>query len=294
MTRTSRTSAGSPPGASLLELLVALGCTSLLAAAVLPLVTGSAELGRDRLQRLDAGSAAAAAAAAVAADLARIGVGLEGASAARLQGSPIPLVETGPAGELRLLLALGEAVEIAGAWPTGPYRATGAGELVPGVRVVAVGSAGATHGEPVPMGRVVDVRPDGLGDVQVLVAWAGPESAYLAVAGTPRGLVPVEQREYGTTPAAGGTGELWRRDAGGIRQPVADGVTGFRVGFYLDLDGDGIGEDGPKWAFSSAAGFTSSPGSLRAVVVSVATTRSPTLLDAGPGEQATIWVGVDV
>lgn len=298
-------------GTSLLELLVALGCTALVAAAVLPLVVGSSRLGRDRMERADAGSAAAAAAAAVAGDLGRVGVGFEGATAARRQGTEVPLVEAVAEDGVKMLLARGEVVEVAtnmaGGRATGPYRAARRGGLAPGSDVVAIGSPGAGRGEPVPLGEVVEVVSVASGDVRIRVAFAAPEVAYLEDVGAPRALVPVVVRQYGTRPAAvAGLWQLWRRDDGGPRQPVADDVTRLRLEFYRDLDGDGVAEDGPTTTIGAEPGSSGTPpaagpgapGRIRAARVSVGVTRARPGGDGAaghersPGSEASVWVAI--
>lgn len=110
-------------GTSLIELMVALLCSSLLAAGVLALVADAAWLCRQQRARAEAQSLAEVTAEVVTRALAEAGQGLEGATAVRWRGATVPVIEIGdesaavpsavlPAVLAAVVAATGPAVEV--------------------------------------------------------------------------------------------------------------------------------------------------------------------------------------
>lgn len=227
----------SSAGFSLLELLVATACTTMVATAVFSLLVGAADTSRREWRAQEARRVAGAAVAAMAADLARAGIGLESADAVQIGGARIDYAASPAPAALRVVLARGAAAEITREEPGSRYTVEAAAALRVGERVVAVGFEQRPAGSPLPLGTVVAATPGGSG-TELQVAWYAEEAALIAAWGPPRALLPVSVREYETR-ARDGALELVRRNDGGPRQPVADRLEEARVVWLLDSDGDG-------------------------------------------------------
>ncbi len=246
-------------GFSLLELLVAMVCTMLVAGAIASILVGTASASRREWTAIRARGIARAAVSGAAGDIARAGIGLERASAVQHGGERIPIVSSNGASGLRVVRTLGDAVEIAALVAPGVYEVETTGALVVGGSVVGVDLPGRPAAAPLPVGRVAALYAGIIND-EVVVAWSPSEALNLAAWGEPRALVPVRIREYEARPRAGAL-QLRRRDEGGSWQPIADGLEEFRVTWTLDTDGDGI-PDARATSFSG-------PGSGRACALSI-------------------------
>jgi len=227
----------SSAGFSLLELLVATACTTMVATAVFSLLVGAADTNRREWRAQGARRAAGAAVAAMAADLARAGTGLEDADAVQIGGARVDYAASPSPGTLRVVLAQGVAAEITQHDPGSRYTVDPGTTPRLGDRVVALGFEQRPVGAPLPIGTVVAVTPRGAG-VELQVAWYAAEAALVASWGEPRALLPVAIRDYETR-TRGGALELVRRDDGGPRQPIADGLETVEVVWLVDADGDG-------------------------------------------------------
>jgi type II secretory pathway pseudopilin PulG len=223
-------------GFSLLELLVATACLTLIAAAVFALLAGAGATSRREWNALAARRVASAAVAAVSRDLDRAGAGLEDADAVMLGGERIAYASSS-AGVVRLVLAAGTAVEVLRAEPGSRYAVDGGATLGVGDTVAALASPDRPPAAPLPLGTIVGQAPLGA-DAEVQVAWQAAEAAAVSAWGPPRALLPVLLREYDTLPVDGGL-QLGRRNLGGSRQPVVDGLDAFAVEWLVDSDADG-------------------------------------------------------
>ena len=219
-------------GFSLLELMLAALCTSLVAGAVLSLLVSSAASARRRLDALSAQAAVDAAVSAIARDLRQLGVGLENARAVWLGGQRYPLVSQDAAGGLMLLLTGSSPLEIGEHLPGGRFLVPAGHGLSPGDSVAAVGQPRRAAGEPLPGGAVAVVTR-GVGGDTVAVAWDAVASSMLADGGQPRALLPITVREYATSEERGGM-SLRRRNPPGRWQSVADNLTELSITFLLD------------------------------------------------------------
>ena len=224
-------------GYSLLELIVATCCTTLLAGAVLPLLVGSARAERHRARALDAELRVDSALRAISADLRGAGIGLEGGRSVRRVGQDMPVVGPLPLGGIRIFRPLGPALEVGAALDVNTYEVGAAGALETGVEVAAVGQPGRPAGAAVPAGTVVSVLPAGAVAV-VQISWGAEVVAW----GLPRALLPFTWREYELQPLAGAY-QLRRRDRGGSWQPVVDDLSALTTGYLIDRDGDGIPDE---------------------------------------------------
>lgn len=246
-------------GFSLLELLVAMVCTMLVAGAISSILVGTASASRREWTAIRARGIARAAVSGVAGDVARAGNGLERANAVQRGGERMPIVSSNGASGLRVVRTLGDAVEIVALVAPGVYEVETTGALVVGGSVVGVDLPGRPAAAPLPVGRVAAFSAGIIND-QIVVAWLPSEALNLAAWGEPRALVPVRIREYEARPRAGAL-QLRRRDEGGSWQPIADGLEEFRVTWTLDTNGDGI-PDARATSFSG-------PGSGRACGLSL-------------------------
>jgi type II secretory pathway pseudopilin PulG len=228
---------GSPTGFSLLELLVATVCMAMIAGAVFSLLVGSAAASRREWNALEARRVANAAAGAVARDLAQAGAGLEQAAAVQLGGERIGYAEPLPGGGLRVVLALGTAVEITAHQPGSRYVVDAGGGLGVGDVVAAIGSPARPAGAALPLGMVTLALPVGA-QQELQVAWRAAEAAAISAWGPPRALLPALVRTYDLRTADGAL-QLGRRNDDGARQPVADLLESLTVTWLLDTDGDG-------------------------------------------------------
>jgi len=225
-------------GYSLLELVVAACCTTLLAGAVLPLLVGSARAERHRARVLDAELRIDSALRAISADLRAAPDGLEGSRSVRRGGQDTPIIGPLPNGGVQVLRSLGPALEIGAALDANTYEVGAAGALKVGVDVAAVGQPGRPVGAAVPAGTVVSVNLGGGGVVIVQISWGAEVVAW----GLPRALLPITWREFELRPLAG-TYQLRRRDRGGSWQPVVDGLSRMTIRYLIDHDGDGIPDE---------------------------------------------------
>ena len=239
-------------GFSLLELLVAMVCTTLIAAAISSLLVGTAAVSRREWTAIRARGIARAAVSGVAIDVARAGIGLERAGAVQRDGERFPIVSSNGASGLRVVRTLGEAVEIAALVAPGVYEVEATGALVVGGSVVGVDLPGRPVAAPLPVGRVAALFAGIIND-EVVVAWSPAEVVSLAAWGEPRALVPVRIREYEVRSRAGAL-QLRRRDEGGSWQPIADGLDAFRISWAVDTDGDGIADAGAASFSGSGSG----------------------------------------
>ena len=238
-------------GYSLLELLIAMVCTTLVAGAVSSLLVSTASATRREWSAVRARAVARAAVAGVADDLARAGVGLERAATVQPDGPRVPIVSSNGASGLKVVRTTGDAAEITTVVALGVYEIDTTSALVVGGSVVGVDVPGRLATAPLPMGRVAALTAR-ISAAEIVVAWSLPAAASLAAWGGPRALVPVRVREYDTRPY-GGALQLRRRDEGGSWQPIADGLDAFRATWIVDTDGDGIG-DARAANFSGAGG----------------------------------------
>lgn len=227
-------------GFSLLELLVATLCTTLLCSAVFALLVGSASAARREWASLAARRAANAAVAALAHDLGRAGAGLEQADAVARDGARIPFASAAADGSVRMVLADGRPREIRGHHPGAGYVVDGAAGLRVGDIVAAIDMPDRPAGAPLPIGTVFVAGSVATG-LEVRVAWGAAEAAELAAWGPPRALLPVMLRTYSTRRVDGKL-QLDRRNDDGARQPVVDGLEEVRVDWLVDTDADGLGD----------------------------------------------------
>jgi len=225
-------------GFSLLELLIAMLCTALVAGAVSSILVGTASASRREWTAIRARSIARAAVSGVAGDITRAGKGLEGANTVQRGGERMPIVSSNGASGLRVVRTLADAVEIIAVVAPGFYEVGTIEALVVGGSVVGIDLPGRPTAAPLPVGRVARLSAGILND-EVFVAWSPSEALNLAAWGEPRALVPVRVREYEARAWAGAL-QLRRRDEGGSWQPIADGLEEFHVAWTLDTDGDGI------------------------------------------------------
>lgn len=279
---------GGEGGCSLLELLVASVCTSLVAAAVFALMVGAATASRREWGAMAARREANVAVAAVIDDLRRAGQGFERADAIQVGGERIPVVSTDAGGGLRIVRTMGAAVEIQRQAPGQRYTIQAASMIRVGDTVVAVGLPERPLNAPLPHGVIVAMTSHGA-DADVLVAWRAPEASAVSSWGPPRALLKVEIRRYEVRPYEGAL-KLSRSDDGGARQPIADGLDWFRIVWIVDADGDGTA-DARRDRFSGTAGERPC-----AAVVEAAATPIPARLPGGgpprasARETATRWV----
>lgn len=223
-------------GSSVIEVLVALTCTGMLAAAVLSLMVDGVATVRARLAQVDAESRSRDALLAVDLVLREAGAGLEGARSIALEGELLAVVELAP-DSLRTVIPLEPAREVE-PQTGGRLRLASVAGWEPRDLVVGLGVRG-DPADPAPAGRIVDVqrdRPRGPSGGSVRVAWAPAEAAVLAAEGEPRALVRVAVREFARRSGELGI-ELRRRDLGGRWQPVTDALE--RVAFR-SLDPPGV------------------------------------------------------
>jgi type II secretory pathway pseudopilin PulG len=225
-------------GFSLLELLVAVTCTLLLAGAVFSLMEGSARAGRRRWGEVAAGTVARAAVASVAEDLAAAGRGVEHADSVQRNGVVIRRASSDPVTALRAVLPAGPVAEIWGHVGASTYLVVAGGAPRIGTSVAAVDQPLRPVAAPLPAGVVVGATRIGA-MIELSVAWYAPEAAVVASWGLPRALAPVFVRSYEVRRLPGGL-QLRRRDDGGSWQPIADGIDAFDVYWILDTDGDGV------------------------------------------------------
>lgn len=227
---------------------MATSCTALVAAAVMPLMVGSAQATRERVAILDAQQLAEAALGRVLADARAAGSGLEGATSIQIDGFAFPVIGSTDDGGLRLVRSLGPPREIdpvvvepgAGGGVSVFWIADARG-LRAGANVVGIGLPGRPRAEPVPVGIVAAVysgESNGSGAgvpemAEIIVDWPAPEEALITAWGPPRALAEIVIREYRTVPYGQGL-QLRRRDAGGIWQPIAEDVSLFSVSYELD------------------------------------------------------------
>jgi hypothetical protein len=224
-------------GYSLLELLVAACCTTLLAGAVLPLLVGSAQAERHRARALEAELRVDSALQAISADLRAACTGLEGGRSVRRSGQNTPIVAPLPSGGIRILRPLGPVLEVGAALDANTYEVGTIGALGIGVEVVAVGQPGRPAGAPVPAGSVVSVFPAGEGAL-VHISWGAEVVAW----GLPRALLPITWREYELRNYEDAY-QLRRRDRGGSWQPVVENLSAVTARYLIDHDGDGIPDE---------------------------------------------------
>jgi hypothetical protein len=275
-------------GFSLLELLVATACTSLVAGAVLALMVGSAAASRREWGAMAARREANVAVAAVVDDLRRAGQGLERADAIQVGGERIAVASVAAGGGLRIVRTVGAAREIQQHGPGPRYTIEAASTLRAGDAVVAVGLPERPLNAPLPQGLIVAITPRGT-RAEVVVAWRAPEAAALSSWGPPRALLPVEIRRYEVRSYEGAL-QLRRSDGGGTRQPIVDGLDRFRIVWIVDADGDGTA-DARRDQFTGRAGERPC-----AVVIEAAVTAVRTRLPAAgsppafAAETATRWV----
>jgi len=224
-------------GYSLLELIVAACCTTLLAGAVMPLLVGSARAERHRARALDAELRVDSALRAISADLRAACAGLEGGRSVRRGGQNTPIVGPLPNGGIRMLRSLGPALEVGVALDANTYEVGAPGALEAGVEVAAVGQPGRPAGAAVPAGTVVSVIPAGGGAI-VQISWGAEVVAW----GLPRALLPITWREYELR-ALDGAYQLRRRDRGGSWQPVVNDLSAVTIRYLIDQDGDSIPDE---------------------------------------------------
>jgi type II secretory pathway pseudopilin PulG len=227
-------------GYSLLELIVAAGCTTLLAGAVLPLLVGGASAERHRSRLLSAELRLDSALRAVTLDLRAAGVGLEGADSVERDGHVETIAGPAAGGGLRVLRTLGPAHEITAAIDSDSYRLGDSGNLQPGALVLAVGLPERPPGAPLPAGTVISVFPTGQGAI-VDISWGSSAGDVLAW-GPPRALLPVTWREYQLR-SLDDAYQLRRRDLGGSWQPVVDELSGLAIDYLVDRNGDSMPDD---------------------------------------------------
>jgi type II secretory pathway pseudopilin PulG len=274
-------------GFSLLELLVATACTTMISGAVFSLLVGSAAAERRECSALAARRAADAAVAAIVDDLHRAGNGLESAGAVQVGGVRVPAAASATEGTLTVVRALGAAVEIRQAGPGSRFVVDSAA-LAAGDAVVAVGLVGRPGSAPLPLGVVTVVGRRGAG-AEVWVAWRAAEAASLAAWGAPRALLPVEIRAYDLR-AFEGALQLGRRTDGGPRQPVADGLDELRLLWIVDTDGDGRA-DARRDVFAAGSGERACAVRVEARATPSRTRLAPAPAAAGTrAEVATRWV----
>ncbi len=226
-------------GFSLLELIVAALCTTLLAGAVFSVLVSSAASTRRRWAAFSAQVAADGAVAAVARDARQAGEGLEGGDAIRLHGERQATVSASPGGVVRMLRALGPVREVVNVRSDGVYEIDGVTGLAAGTIVAAVGLPERPASAPLPAGVVVGAFRR-VSTLELSVAW-GSAAATIEAWGEPRAIVALESREYGLR-QLDGAWQLRRRDGGRTWQPVADGLDSFNVGWILDSDVDGVAD----------------------------------------------------
>lgn len=224
-------------GASLVELLVAMTVSALLAAAVLTLFGGGVALARTSMSEIEAHALARAAVEAIARDLQRAGGALGGARIAWRNGQPVPVVDSvaGVDG-VRVLIPLAAAIEVDALAGAGRYRGSSRSGLELGRLVAGVGVPGARR---VLLGIVVSLTRTNL----ITVAWAPAEALVIEQEGEVRALVPVSLREFAAVDRDGEL-QLRRRDFGGRWQPAVDPLAWLRLQYACDVDGDGR-VDGP-------------------------------------------------
>jgi hypothetical protein len=226
--------------------------------------------------------------AAVVDDLRRAGQGLELADAIQVDGERVPIVSTAVGGGLRIVRTLGAAFEVQRQGPGQRYTIEVTSTIRAGDTVVAVGLPQRPSNAPLPHGVIVALTPRGA-RADVLVAWRAPEASAVSSWGPPRALLKVEIRQYDVRSYEGAL-QLGRRDDGGARQPIVDGLDRFRIVWIVDADGDGTA-DARRDRFSGTTGERPC-----AVVVEAAVTPIHTRLPgAGPtpaiaAETATRWV----
>lgn len=218
---------------SLVELLVALAVTTLVAAAIVPTFVQGVGAARQRRDDLEARTLAGAVADTVSRDLRQVGRFLEGARLVQLRGRRIDLVEGGDG--VRLVRSLGPSVEVGETAGTDGYWVSASEQLEPEVLVAALGQPGRPRGAALPVGPVESVL-EGVGGALVRVGWSRPEAALIRGWGEPRALVPIRLREYEVV-ERNGMPMLRRRDAGGYWQPVSDGVVRLRVAVGAEAGG---------------------------------------------------------
>jgi type II secretory pathway pseudopilin PulG len=227
-------------GYSLLELIVAAGCTTLLAGAVLPLLVGGATAERHRSRALNAELQMDSALRAITLDLRAAGVGLEGAQSVQYAGQIEAIVGPTPDGGLRVLRTLGPALEIATALDSDSYQLGESGSLQAGALVIAVGLPARPPAAALPAGTAMSVFPSGQGEI-VDISWGASAGDVLAW-GPPRALLPVTWREYQLR-ALDDVYQLRRRDLSGTWQPVVDELSGLAIDYLVDHDGDSIPDE---------------------------------------------------
>jgi len=226
-------------GFSLLELIVATLCTSLLAGAVFSVLVSGAASTRRRWAGLAAQAVVDAAVMAVARDARQAGDGIEAADSIRLRGERMAIVAPAAGGGIRVFLALGPVREVVNARPDGVYEIAGVTGIEAGTIVAAVGLPERPTSAPLPAGVVVGAFRR-ISTLELRVAWGGA-AATLDEWGDPRAIVALKVREYGLR-RADGAWQLRRRDGGRTWQPVVDGLDSFTVGWILDRDADGVGD----------------------------------------------------
>ena len=226
-------------GFSLLELIVAVLCTSLLAGAVFSVLVSGAASTRRRWATFSAQAAADAAVTAVARDARQAGEGLEGGDSIRLHGERLAIVSASAAGGIRMLRALGPVREVVKARPDGVYEIDGVTAIEIGTIVAAVGLPERPATAALPAGVVVGSFRR-ISTLELRVAW-GTAVGTLDEWGEPRAVVALELREYGVR-RIDEAWQLRRRDGGRSWQPVVDDLDSFSVGWILDRDGDAVGD----------------------------------------------------
>lgn len=229
-------------GLSLVEVLVAMTVSALLAAAVLTLFGGGVALARTSMSEIEAHGLARAAVEAIARDVQRAGGALGGARIAWRNGQPVPVIDSvaGVDGVrvdgVRLLIPLGAAIEVDALAGAGRYRGSSRSGLQRGRLVAGVGVPGA---RPVLLGIVVSLTRTN----RITVAWAPAEALVIEQEGEVRALVPVSLREFAAVERDAEL-QLRRRDFAGRWQPAVDPLAWLRLQYACDLDGDGR-VDGP-------------------------------------------------
>ncbi len=284
--RRGRVAAGIPGGGgdcsglSLLELLVAVTCTLLLATAAFSLIVGSARAARRQWSGAASLAVARGAVASVGEDLGSAGRGLEDADEVQQNGMVIRRASSDPTMALRAVLPAGPVAEIWAQVGASTYRVPVAGAPAMGASVAAVDQPLRPAGAPLPVGTVVGkVRLGGL--VELSVAWRAAEAVLVSNWGPPRALAPVTVRVYDVR-SSGGRLRLRRRDLGGSWQPIADGLDGFDVHWILDTDADGVA-DSRRGRWLGAAGSRACAVQIEARVRSAAgRTATGPLASRGP------------
>lgn len=233
-------------GFSIVELLVAAACTSLIAAAILSLLVGSTNSGRQLIAEAEIRALARAAAVTLAEELEGVGRGAEGVWLVAEHGEQVPVIQPVVGGLVRLLVPMSDSVEVEPIHGSSRYRVGTRGGLAPGVTVLGLGWSGA--GTRVgPGGRVRSLVPPGRGRLPrpgvVEIQWAGREAAAIQAGGEVRALLPAVWREYALVRRDQGM-QLRRRDASGRWQPVVDGLLGVSIDYLVDRDGDGRPDGG--------------------------------------------------